>query len=121
MEENQDKQEIKEDPYKRDSKGRLMPGTKGGPGRTKGKTMKEFAREFLMTMNNDRKKAFLNSLDPSIVWRMAEGNPANDLNVAGEIRLPLYLPTELLEKNEIPTLPPGTEPDSEGQPPLQSS
>lgn len=50
-------------------------GNKGGPGRKKGKNMKEFAREFLMAMSSEEKVKFMNSLEPDIVWRMAEGNP----------------------------------------------
>ena len=80
----------------------FMPGKSGNPGgRPKGTSMKAFARAWLMAMTPEEKMKFLNDLDPQIVWRMSEGNPANDLNVDGEIRLPLYLPTELLEKYEI--------------------
>ena len=43
------------EPYKRDDKGRLLPGHAGGPGRPKGKTMKEFAREFLLKMSDEEK------------------------------------------------------------------
>lgn len=67
--------------FKRDEKGRLLPGHKGGPGRPKGKTLKEFAREFLTSMDDEAKKEFLNSLSKDVVWRMAEGNPhqTNDI------------------------------------------
>ena len=79
---------MSEEPYKRDEKGRLMPGTKPGPGRPKGKTMKEFARDFLLNMDDDAKVAFLNSLDKGVIWRMAEGNPHNseDQNVNANVR-----------------------------------
>ena len=48
-------------------------------GRPKGKTMKEFAREFLLKMSDDEKVSWLKSLGKDIVWRMAEGNPAQDI------------------------------------------
>ena len=44
-------------------------------GRPKGKTMKEFAREFLLQMSDDKKTAWLKTLQPDVVWKMAEGNP----------------------------------------------
>jgi len=57
-----------------------MVFVKGDPrinrkGRPKGKTLKEYAREFLMSMSDEDKKNFLNSLNPDVLWRMAEGNP----------------------------------------------
>ena len=92
-----------------------MPFIKGDPninreGRPKGKTMKEFAREYLMAQTNEEKIAFLNSLSKDTVWRMAEGNPANDMEIKGNVNHIFYLPTQLLEKHDLPQLP---EPDSE--------
>ena len=68
----------------RDNKGKFKPGQSGNPnGRPKGKTLKEYAREFLINKTDKEKIAFLNSLSKETVWRMAEGNPPQDLNVAG--------------------------------------
>lgn len=79
-------------------------GVSGNPGgRPKGTSMKAFARAWLLAMTPEEKMKFLNDLDPQIVWRMSEGNPANEVNVDGEIRLPLYLPSELLKKYELPS------------------
>lgn len=64
----------------RNPDGTFKHGNPGG-GRPKGKTLKEFAREFLMTKTDEEKQDFLNSLDPSVVWRMAEGNPHNSSDV----------------------------------------
>ena len=44
-------------------------------GRKKGKTLKEFARAYLASLPEKERIAFLNSVDPDLVWRMAEGNP----------------------------------------------
>jgi hypothetical protein len=55
---------------------RFKPGQSGNPaGRPPGKTLKEFAREMLMSMNDEEKLAYLKELPPEIVWRMSEGNP----------------------------------------------
>lgn len=62
-------------------------GISGNPnGRPKGKTLKEFAREYLETLPDDEKIEYLSSLPTEIVWKMAEGNPENktDLTSKGE-------------------------------------
>ena len=65
-------------------------GVSGNPaGRPKGKTLKEFARDFLMSMSDEAKTEFLNSLSKDIVWRMAEGNPAQDVTSGGEKLIPI--------------------------------
>lgn len=72
---------------KRQKNGTFGPGNNANPaGRPKGKTLKEFAREMLMTMNDEEKIAYLKQLPPEIVWRMAEGNPSNstDLTTGGD-------------------------------------
>lgn len=50
-------------------------------GRPKGKTLKEFAREYLQTLPEDEKVEYLASLPTDIVWKMAEGNPENKTDV----------------------------------------
>lgn len=76
------KTEIKQEII-RDEAGRILPGS--GPlnpvGRPKGKTLKEFAREYLMDLPDDEKKAYLATLPKEIVWKMAEGNPHNTEDV----------------------------------------
>lgn len=76
------------DPYKRDEKGRLLPGHPGGPGRPKGKTMKEFAREYFLLKTDEEKIAYIEKLEekkPGFAWTMGEGNPANNLELSGEL------------------------------------
>ena len=43
--------------------------------------MKEFAREFLTSKTTEEKIKFLNSLSKDIVWKMAEGNPSNEVDI----------------------------------------
>ena len=71
---------------------RFKPGQVSNPkGRPKGKTMKEFAREFLLKMSDEEKVTWLRSLGKDIVWKMAEGNPhqSSDTEVT--------FPTSLIE------------------------
>lgn len=53
----------------------FKPGNKGGPGRPKGKSMKEYSREYLESMTEEERADFLNEIDKSLIWKMAEGNP----------------------------------------------
>ena len=54
-------------------------------GRPKGKTLKTFAREYLESLPDDEKVDYLASLPTEIVWRMAEGQPKQDVEVSGEM------------------------------------
>ena len=68
-------------PNKLDKIWRNADGTfkKGHPqssdGRPKGKTLKEYARDYLMLLPDEEKTEYLATLPPEIVWKMAEGNP----------------------------------------------
>lgn len=75
-----------EEKRERNEKGQFVDGNPGSPGRPKGKTLKEFAREFLLSMSDDDKRDFLNSLSKDIVWRMAEGNPHQSSDIDIEIK-----------------------------------
>lgn len=56
-------------------------GQSGNPlGRPKTKTLKEYARDFLANMSEEARIEYLSSLDPDIVWKMAEGNPKQDVD-----------------------------------------
>jgi len=50
-------------------------------GRKKGKSIKEYSRDYLAKMSDEERFKFLNSLDPELVWKMAEGNPSNNLDL----------------------------------------
>lgn len=68
-------------------------------GRPKGKTLKEFAREYLASLPDDKKIEYLGTLPKEIVWKMAEGNPAQDTNHGGEVTIKIV--KEIAEQNDI--------------------
>ena len=66
---------------------RFKPGHTGNAkGRPKN-TLKEFAREYLKKMTVAERVKFLNSVDPDLVWRMAEGNPDTKTKFGGEVKV----------------------------------
>ncbi len=76
-------------------------GQSGNPnGRPKGKTLKEFAREYLESLPDDEKIEYLASLPTDIVWKMAEGNPHSTEDSKLEITTPAPVLVKFINGNE---------------------
>ena len=63
------------------------PGQSGNlKGRPKGKSLKEYTREYLANMTDEQRAEFLDGIPKMFIWRMAEGNPSNavDINTQGQ-------------------------------------
>ena len=91
------------------------PGKSGNPkGRPPGKTLKEWAKDFLLTLPDEKKLEFLREIEPDVVWKMAEGNPSNEIEHKGKITISSLL-DELDGKGQSET----GEQGMEGEPPLQ--
>lgn len=75
----------------RNDKGHFVPGVSGNPnGRPKGKTMKEYAREWYMNKSEEDKQKYLADLEekkPGFAWQMAEGMPSTKTEVKAHVEV----------------------------------
>lgn len=57
-------------------------GQSGNPkGRHPGKSLKEFAKEYLAGLSDEERLSFFEGMNKADIWKMAEGNPANNTDV----------------------------------------
>ena len=84
MDENTEKQHTKQ--YDWLKQYQWQKGHSGNPGGTpKGKRLKTFAAEILEGMSEEQKAEFLKTIDPRIIWEMAEGKAKQDVEMSGEL------------------------------------
>lgn len=50
-------------------------------GRPKGKTMKEWAKEYMERMTDEERDEFMQGIPKEVIWKMAEGNPKQDTEI----------------------------------------
>jgi len=67
-------------------------------GRPKGKTMKEWAREYLERLNDEERDKFMEGISKEIIWKMAEGNPDTNADLTSKGEKIVFMPTEVLNK-----------------------
>lgn len=67
-------------------------GNPGGPGRPKGKSLKEYSREYLSSLTEEERQSFLDGIPKVEIWKMAEGNPHQTTDTILELK-----PTPLLD------------------------
>lgn len=80
MQESDKQKDNNEKPWlwKKGQSGNIM-------GRPKGKTMKEYARQYLERMTDEERDAWLEGVSKDKIWEMSEGKPKQDLDIQGEI------------------------------------
>ncbi len=67
-------------------------GQSGNPsGAKRGKKVKTYLAERFMAMTDKEKDAFLNQISPDLAWRMAEGNPPQEVEHSGEVAMPFKI------------------------------
>jgi hypothetical protein len=77
-------------------------GQSGNPkGRPKGKTMKEYARDYLSHMTEEEREDFLHGLPKETIWKMSEGMPHQDSQYEVKGNILVEISKEIAEKNNV--------------------
>jgi hypothetical protein len=87
---------IKPYQWKKGQSGNIM-------GRPKGKTMKEYVKEYLARMTDEERDEWLEGIDKTEIWKMSEGNPQSNTDITSAGKPIVTLSAEVIEKNAINT------------------
>ncbi len=65
----------------------FQPGKSGNPGgRPKGsKSLKQFAKEYLESLDDTEKLEYMKGMDKKTIWEMSEGKAKQDIDLQGEV------------------------------------
>jgi len=85
-------------------------------GRTPGKSMKEYAKEYLAKLSDEERDEYFEGMNKLDVWKMGEGNPKQDTELGGEVKMiNVVVPAPVAKAFEIN----GTNPETGGSNPQQ--
>lgn len=82
-------------------------------GRPKGKTMKEYAREYLERMTNEERDEWLEGIEKHKIWEMSEGKAESKTDLTSKGEKIVFMPREILDKYNLNESNPRTDKDNE--------
>ena len=84
--ENDTGEQHKNSAYKHLAPYQFKPGQSGNPsGRPKGISMKEWTKNYLASLPEEERIEYVTGMRKVDVWKMAEGNFAQDVKLEGEV------------------------------------